>query len=434
MNLKLSQQRKVQGSVLIIALITALILGTASASFMALIRWQNRSVARSQAWNSSLALAEAGVEEALAQLNPAALLFTTNIDRGANGWTYSGSTYQCPTRQLHAGSYGAAITSDLLPVIYATGYVTIPTLSVTVARKVRVETTLGSIFRGVMAARIDVDFKGNKVWTDSFDSMDPSASTGGLYDPAKRRDHGDIASTGGILNVQNANVMGTLYTGPEGGYTVGTQGSVGDLGWVLGGSLGLQSGHYKNDFNEDFPEVLPPYSAGIVPTGMTIGSTNYYSVLTNQNYILTGSVKLNTGDTILVTGAKARLYVTGNFIMGGSSRIAIAPGASLELYVGGADTAITSVNNAGNCTTFKYFGLPSNTSLALSGNDAFLGTIYAPSARFTLGGGGSDVIDFQGACAVNEIKMNGHFRFHFDENLKRKGPARGFQIASWSEI
>jgi hypothetical protein len=120
--------------------------------------------------------------------------------------------------------------------------------------------------------------------------------------------------------------------------------------------------------------------------------------------------------------------------MGGASMIKIAPGASFELYVGGANCSITTINNAGNCATFKYFGLPSNTALALTGNDAFLGQIYAPSAVFTLGGGGSDVIDFQGACAVYQIKMNGHFNFHFDENLKKKGPPRGFMITSWDEI
>ena len=62
-------------------------------------------------------------------------------------------------------------------------------------------------------------------------------------------------------------------------------------------------------------------------------------------------------------------------------------------------------------------------ALPLSGNDVFLGSIYAPSADLTMSGGGNPTpLDFQGACAVNTIGMNGHFNFHFDENLKRKGP------------
>ena len=134
-----------------------------------------------------------------------------------------------------------------------------------------------------------------------------------------------------------------------------------------------------------------------------------------------GDAKLQTGDTILVTG-RARVYVTGDFIMQGSSSIIIAPGASLQLYVGGANTTISTLNNAGNCATFTYFGLPANTSVTLSGNDVFLGTIYAPSADLTMSGGGNSTLDYQGACAVNTIGMNGHFNFHFDENLKRRGP------------
>ena len=140
-----------------------------------------------------------------------------------------------------------------------------------------------------------------------------------------------------------------------------------------------------------------------------------------------------TGDTILVQG-QARLYLTGDFLMSGSSCIVIEPGGSLELYVAGENAGITSVNNNGDCSTFRYYGLPGNTALSFSGNSAFLGTIYAPSAVFTLGGGGNDVVDFQGACVVYQIKMNGHFKFHYDENLRRNGPIRGFQVAEWREI
>ena len=49
-----------------------------------LVKTQNGLVARSQAWNSTLSLAEAGAEEALAQLNPAAPQLV--VDRTANGW------------------------------------------------------------------------------------------------------------------------------------------------------------------------------------------------------------------------------------------------------------------------------------------------------------------------------------------------------------
>ena len=412
------------------------VLGIGLSSYLLLMRWQNVSVVRSQAWNEAMGMAEAGVEEALAQLNPSALIFSTNINPGANGWSQqSDGMYHAARGTLTVGYYDVAISADALPIIYATGYVTIPTLSATISRSVRVATGIGSLFRGAMAARVNIDLKGNQVTTDSFDSADPNYSTNGLYDPSKRKAGGDVASTQGVINVQNANVMGTLYTGPAGSYTIGAQGSVGDVPWVTGGSAGLESGHYKNDFNMDFPAVLPPYQTGIPPAGDTVGGTNYTWVLGNANYMYTSAngASFKSGDKILVTGS-ATVYVTGSFTMQGNSSITIAPGAHLELYVGGASTTINVVNNGGTCNSFNYFGLPSNSSITLTGNAAFLGTIYAPTANLTLSGGGNNTLDYQGAIAVNTIGMNGHFNFHFDENLRRSGPIRGYQITSWAEM
>lgn len=434
----LNQGRTVRASVLLMAMGVIAILGLALASYLTLARWQHVSIVRSQAWNAAIAMAEGGVEEALAQLNPGALMiYSTNIDRGANGWSLGADgMYHAPRRTLPDGYYDVAITAAAIPTIYATGYVTIPTLSATISRSVSVDADTYSVFRGSMAARVNVDLKGNDVATDSFDSMDPLHSTNGLYYLPWRKANGDIASAGGLINVKNANVMGTLYTSPAGSAYVGPNGSVGDVAWVSAPTPGIQAGHYKNDFNMDFPPVQPPFATGFTPGSGTVNGTNYTWVLGNNNYMVDNGktdLKFTTGDTILVSG-RARVYVTGDFLMQGSSQIIIQPGGSLELFVAGANTAITKVNNGGNCATFSYFGLPSNTSVQLSGNDVFLGTIYAPSADLKLSGGGSFNLDYQGAIAVNNIGMNGHFNFHFDENLKRKGPVRGYRITSWREI
>lgn len=434
MNIGPPRPRETQGSILVIALCITLVLGIGLSSYLLLMRWQHVAVARSQAWNAALAMAEAGVEEAMAQLNPSALIFSTNIDRGANGWSLQpDGMYHAQRGTLTNGYYDVAITADTYPLIYATGYVTIPSLSTTVSRSVKLGTGVGALFRGPLAARVNVDLKGNKITTDSFDSSDPAHSTNGLYNAATRKAGGDIASTDGIINVQNANVMGTLYTGPGGSYTINAQGSVGDVAWVSGGQTGVEPGHFKNDFNMDFPAVSAPYSTGTAPTGGTNSGTNYTWILGNDNYMCATNATFNTGDAILVTGS-ARVYVTGNFTMSGSSTLTIAPGARLELYVAGANTTISTVNNSGNCSSFTYFGLPNNASITLTGNASFLGSIYAPNANLTLSGGGQNTLDYQGAIAVNTITMNGHFNLHFDENLKRNGPMRGYQITSWSEL
>lgn len=272
-----------------------------------------------------------------------------------------------------------------------------------------------------LAAKQVLSLGTNVILIDSFDSMDTNYSTFGLYDPAKRKANGDIASTDGVINVQDANIMGTLYTGPAGGYTIGPQGSVGDLGWVLGGTTGLQPGHYRSDLNLELPDVLPPYQTGLPPDGDVIDGTNYTWILGYGNYIHTnsGGVNIQTGDQILVVG-RVRVYVTGDFIMREGASILITPGASMELYVGGPNTVITAVNNAGNCGTFSYWGLLGNTNVSLTVSDTFLGTIYAPRAALSLSGG-TNVVSFQGACTAMSIQISGQFDFHFDENLKRKG-------------
>ncbi len=417
-----------------IALVVALLIGIGLASYLMLVRSQHVSTVRAQSWNAALAMAEAGIEEGLAQLNPS-ILVGTNVNRAGNGWSAVNGVYVSPRRTMTDGYYDVMITAEPLPYIYATGYVRVPTFSEPIMRVVRVKTRLGGLFMNAMAARVNVDFRGFGVETDSFDSEDPTASTGGMYDPAKRRANGDVASMEGLLNVGNAKVMGSIRNGAEADYAVNANGSVGDLGWVQSGTKGIQPGHYVNDFNMDFPEVPPPYSTGLAPESKIVGTpgTNYYWVLGSGNYMVNNQVRMKTGDQVLVTG-RARLYVTGDFLMQGSSQLIIAPGGTLELYVAGSSTVITSVNNAGSCADFRYYGLPSNIALALTGNDAFLGTIYAPNAFFSLGGGGGDPIDYQGACVVNTIKMNGHFKFHFDENLRRKGPVSGYQVVNWVEL
>src|SRR5260370_12402781 len=81
-----------------------------------------------------------------------------------------------------------------------------------------------------------------------------------------------------------------------------------------------------------------------------------------------------------------------------------------------------------------YYGVRSNTSITFKGNAAFAGTIYAPYAAITLTGGGTDTYDFVGSCIGKSITINGHFMFHFDEDLLTNGPSSGYVATHWTEI
>jgi hypothetical protein len=178
--------------------------------------------------------------------------------------------------------------------------------------------------------------------------------------------------------------------------------------------------------------VEEPFSAGyFTPIGGTVGDIKYDYMLDQS-----GNNKLSSfGGKVLVTG-NATLWVTDSVSFGGMDSIEIKPGASLTLYVSAPTATIGGhgiINGNGSATSFQYYGLPSNTAVKLTGNASFTGTLYAPQAAFSLGGGGSNPNDFSGACVVNTVKMNGRFHFHYDEALRKLIPGP-YVACSWDEL
>lgn len=446
-------RRHQTGSILLVSLLTCAILGTILASYLIMVQSQSIAVMRSQAWNASIAATEAGIEEAMAHLNRNAPFFdpaeaTNNL--AANYWTQVGNTYHAPRRYLGLRSfYDVSITlQGLQPFINATGYVWMadtyasapatflasiggeddntPKLQ---TRSVLVQTRIDPLFDVAMAAMSTIDFSGNNVSTDSFDSGDPNYSDNGLYpfnQPQKLKKNGDVCSNATIINsidVGNANINGKARTGPNGTVYVGKNGYV--------------SGGIDDDFNVVFPHVILPQTAWLYAgTGnVTINGTTYkHAILNSGDYYLPGL----SGSLFIGTNAQVRLLLTGNTkLTSNSDEIRLAPGAHLHLYVNAASFSMKGhgvANENNKAAFFYYFGTTNNTSVTFGGNASFTGAIYAPQADFSLGGGGNNVYDFIGASVTKTVKMNGHFNFHYDENLRRIGPSRGFIPTRWREI
>lgn len=429
--------RSEKGTILFVTLIVTAILGAALASYLRLVHTQNYSVARSQAWNRAIPVLEAGIEEALAQIAKG----TDAASMVNNGWTLSGTSY-VKNRDLGGGDrFETRISVATPPTVESTGFVKIPLENNEfVARRVRVTTQGGSMYTKAMVARGQINLNGNNITTDSFDSQNPLYSTGGQYDPSKRRDNGDVATNSGLvnsLNVGNADIYGEVSTGPGGSISVGSNGGAGSLAWHAGGNHGIEPGYSSDDMNVSFPDVTAPFAVGLPPAPGNVSGTNYNYVLSNGNYSMSSlSMSGSANNRMLITG-NARLYVTGNVSLSGSSSIVIAPGASLKMYVAGASASLGGngvVNGSASATNFSYFGLPSNTSVSFSGNAAFTGTIYAPSAALSLGGGGNNSYDFVGASVSNTVQMNGHFNFHYDEMLGRQNNGASYYVTSWNEF
>ncbi len=441
------------GNILVVTLFVAGIIGIVLVSALTLIKSQNQSVARSQAWNHCIPVIEAGIEEALAHLNN-----PRETSLAVNGWTQNGYIYSNSGKTGGDSFFDVSIinTNALLPVIVCTGYVRLAALvaqadppllaaaSVSIggdqyiARAVEVTAKRTFLFVKGMVARERITMNGNTISTDSYDSRDTNYSTAaGLYDPAKNKDNGDVSTISGLenaLSTGNANIKGRLRTGPGGIANVGANGTVGSEPWVDGGRLGIQPGWFSDDLNISLPDVNRPSDSGSLgsPGGGTVGTNTYRYLLGSGTYVMS-SLTMGNNDKLGVLG-NATLIVDGSVTVNGG--IDILPGSSLSMYVAGpnADIGGAGVNNTGRTTNFIFYGLPSLKNLTLPSNGDFCGAIYAPSTEFKLSGGGTTDVNFCGACVARTVKVDGHYLFHYDEALGSFGPPGKLVIISWVEL
>ena len=430
MNLRARNQNPEHGGVLIATLFITAGIVIGLGSYMLLVRAQYVSVARSQAWNAALELAEGGVEEAMAQLNPGATAKNMSVDRTANGWGSASSGRYGPVSRTIAtnNSYSVVFTDVQFPVIYSTGYVTLPDISATLTRVVRVATTNVPLFNVSMAARTNINMNGNGLTANSFDSSKTNGSTNGRYDSSKTSTNGDVAVLYGTLDIGNHNIAGDVFLGPTANFS---------------GNANQVSGSIMTDFNSDYPQTVLPADVGswislptpLLPTLVLVnGTLTAYTYVFNSsgNYIIP-----NMSGTIYVnTNARVRLEI----LNGGTDGVLVnsngTNAGSLTIYVAAASFTIGGNGSVdgGKAGNLAYYGLPSNTTITLNGNNGFTGTLYAPSASLTLNGSGNSDYDVVGSVIANTITTNGHFMFHFDEDLLNSGASRGYLAVSWTEL
>jgi len=478
MNIQSTLPKSNSGSVLVTTMVITFVLGATLASFLILTQHQTFSNARSQSWNQTMAVSEAGVEDALQMINKFSYdkdkLMTWPVDAVSvdNWYSYNGVDAYYTIRRLGSDNralYFVIISNrnPVAPTITSQGYlrydyefnnvpVTTAAAGTTsdgfrsryLARRVHVGTRRDALWTLAMLADRQIDFNGRNVSTDSFNSADPSMSywgpgaTFGTYDPSLNNDNGDVASNFGIVNsvnVGNAEIMGNVSTGPGGSVAIGPNGSVGSEAWVSGGNTGIEPGYATDDMNVRLNDVgLPTTTWFALPT-LSGKGTNINGVYYTHAITASGDYKASTlkGSVYVGPGVEARVYLTDNVNLTGGEEIRINEDAQrLTLYMGGSQFKLGGngvANETGNAAAFLYFGLPSNTSLVFQGNASFTGAIYANHADFKLGGGGSDDYDFIGASVTRSVTMNGHYNFHYDEDLANLGPTRGFVPTSWAE-
>ncbi len=483
MKTRLSAGTGEQGNLILVAMIIGGIAGLTLASYLMLAQHQNVSIYRSQTWNSSLVVAEAGIEDGLQMINlyagsfePSDLYKWTNAAPGS-GWERVGPNAWHTRRTITNGiapgrtphTYEAWIfNTNNMPAVYCEGTVpwtglasaqpqamvaqagstatTFSSRQSSITRKVLVNTHFEPLFIVAMAALGTIDLKGKKIQSDSFDSGDPRYSINHFYPtnhPEMTKDNGDIATDSAIvdsMNLGNAHLRGHVRTGP-GTNTFGWQNpSVGDRGWVESNTPGIQEGYSSTDFNVIFNEVKIPTDGWLntSPSPYTTNGVTYdYHFSSEGRYSITGL----TGSVLVdaPTNQVVELRIGPDDVRLASKDIRIAPtGCKLYIYMWGNSFSLTGTgridNQSGQAQNFYLFGASTCREIVFGGNASFTGAIYAPQAAFSLGGGGPDTYDFVGASVTASVMMNGHFNFHFDENLAKVGPGQGYLPVGWVEL
>lgn len=431
--------KRVDGSALMAAAIAAAVLGIMVVSYLTWVTNEYRFSKRSNLWAEALYLAEAGSELGCAELNfpyrQGGSAFLTD-----NGWTMVGGDAYQKTVTGFTDSSGNTIgnlavlvsgVSGTNPVIRGIGTATAAQGPAT-SRAIQIWLKKRSSYSRAIVAKRQITMNGGS-YIDSFDSSDPSKSTGGQYDPAKRQANGGVAS---ISSSEQAILADTIY-GTAATGSSGTMLLTGSIGPTLDSSQRVTTptaaeskGWLTHDFDLEVPNVTLP--AGLSST-YNLGAIKTMTRIPSGNWQAQSLDSTSPSRPIIIDG-HVRLYVTGTIRISGGGYLEISPGGSLELYVGG-DVSVSGngvVNNNGLARNNVWYGLPSSTTWAVTGNGQWVGIVYAPQVSATFGSSNGVC----GSFVVDNLTVTGGSGLHYDESLAGWGGGvnRGYTAGTWQEL
>jgi len=426
------------GTVLITTLVIALLVGIVVAALLVVSQQQNYLTARSRTWSSEIPIAEAGIEEAMAHINSRPKSLATN------GWTKSGNYWvKTRTNLTSDGYYYTAISRNPAwapPTITSIGYGRVPLNTNYTQRSVFVQTKLSPPRYGIVAKQ-QLTMNGNPL-IDSYDSSSAEWSTLGKYDVNKRSDRvgvGVVASGTPAIDTGGGRIYGSAATGPSG--TV--SGNVGSGDWFAAGNSGSESNHVTDDFNMAIPNATLPANFSSTPQTVPVLGTSLplLDPLRVYTYVVAPgdwkfpSCNFSSGG-VYVQGS-ARIWVDGSFRMSGTATVTLAPGATLEMYIGNPTSSSSVLMDlAGQCVinptgipaNCSIYGLQNCTSMKYAGTAAAYCKLYAPNADIRVTGD----YDFNGSIVGNYVRFSGTAEIHYDEALG--GDTASYKVVLWQEL
>ena len=440
-----------------VTMFTIAILALLAAHVCRMITARSRTFYQAASWAEALSASEAGADIAMAALR-------SNTWTGWQGPDANGvRTIQTPAL-THNGegnvTFYAKITVDSPSPSYyrirSTGIAQLPGAAVASYDKLdnhlrhlslRADRDTGAQItgQGRVARTIEVIARGNNAYTrallvassltannsgsfvDSFDSGDPTKSTNGMYDNAKRQSHGDIASNDSTgSDLKGMYIYGNLsYTGP-----------------VIPNAQDVQ-GKIITPFAENLPPVPKPTWTTVTANMSTISASTTLKagVPGTPTRYKVASVSLASGAALTFAPPAAgqpgevEVWVPGDFTTGGSGQVISLPGVKVTIYTEGQISLLGNavMNQSNVAASMQFYGVtPSDgttRSAQVGGSANFIAVLNAPAYDLKINGGG----EFFGSFILRTVNMvGGNTAIHYDEALPRSGGIL-YKMASWTE-
>jgi hypothetical protein len=494
------------GSALIIALtFAAILIAVSSASFI-IVQRKYRLVHQAAAWHEALLSAEAGVELALNEIrrplyDPTGTPFAgwetdtvthtlrhspRELERKGEGGTSSYCTvtvdepgflrrydeqfYRVRSTGITEITGGAIVTGDKtdrhlrlfsLRTNSRAGIADAPLTRPEARRYVEAIVKPVHGFRLALFGVQRIDLDDHNIVVDSYDSRSAAHSSLGDTDPvtgavvqegkyvaSERKENGDIATNGKVINAGDAHIYGDASTN---GGTAGEDGV-------------LNAENVTGDTRSDFYQQVLPVKRPVVtatpgtPT-VIVGNTVIQATEVQPVQVILPSIVLTGNDGLRIRGARtsddrpqvdaqgkyvetfAQIIVDGDINLSGNGGLIIDEGVYVRIFVrGSADISGNGVVNNNSPLHLQIYGIdpdPGVTSVGektihISGNGGFAGAVYAPRYNVEMvGGGTSDSI--YGSFVGKTVKMTGVQSVHFDEALSDGGLVTDYKLISWFE-
>lgn len=460
-----------RGSVLIVALLFAVVIAISLTSYIALANNSLKQASRSFYASSAVNLAEAGMEEAIACFNKLDLVPVGTPEDAWPGWTLNNTNYDASTSPFTPAATrtftsftpgpGASAIVKVFAQHYKGATETGPDPKIVVQSTITqndgppiqkiIEVTLRkrTLFGSGVTSILDVTSTGGGISVQSWDSdPDDNPSTPAVY-------YDEL--TNKTANATMASTQGNIDLG--GGTKVFGYAKVSPAHTIIGRAMDLteyedpdrKSYDYDATFSmESAPTALNTISGNITNsrtfpdlvnhTPVTVGGQTVYRYQFNANKIDLGgsdNIKIlpNTNVVFILTGSGDNVKVAGN------AYFQIQAGASLHIYARGDVTLGGGglLNDNFSASTFRIYGTnttPYNTtgyqSVKVAGTSEFRGVIYAPNAYCEIKGGGSEG-RFVGAVVGRRIHFNGDTEFVFDEEINDLTKP-DYAVRQWKEL